>query len=128
MKIQKYQSTHSLSYYNIGNVYSFYVHNFNPKKFTIADKKTIKKYSSTLNEFINNIHPTDNHTPLTISRIIGIVVDKHESTDRKDIDKITVMFKTDTDNYILIKYIVNSHDIFTNTKDFTLPYTVFHTV
>ena len=65
--------------------------------------------------------------PIQLHLLIGIVVDKHEAIDERDIDKITVMFRTDDDRYVLNKYVVNSNDIFTNNKDFISPSAVLRT-
>ena len=118
MIIQNYNSTHSLSNYNLGGAYTFYVHNLNLDRLTKANEETITKYSSLLTEIVNDESYTNNNGQyLNFTRVIGIVVDKHEAKDEKDIDKITVMFRTNDDRYVLNKYVVNSHDIFTNNKD-----------
>ena len=118
MIIQNYNSTHSLSNYNLGGAYTFYVHNLNLDRLTKANEETITKYSSLLTEIVNDESYTNNNGQyLNFTRVIGIVVDKHEANDEKDIDKITVMFRTNDDRYVLNKYVVNSHDIFTNNKD-----------
>jgi hypothetical protein len=89
----------------------------------------ITKYSPVLTEIINDDSYTNNNGQyLNFTRVIGIVIDKHEANDERDIDKITVMFRTDDDRYVLNKYVVNSNDIFTNNKDFISPSAVLRTV
>lgn len=125
MIIKNYNSTHSLSDYNLGDAYTFYLHNLNLDRLTNASEETIAKYSSLLTEIVNDDSYTNNNGQyLNFTRVIGIVVDKHEANDERDIDKITVMFRTDDDRYVLNKYVVNSHDIFTNNKDFISPHAV----
>ena len=88
----------------------------------------ITKYSPVLTEIVNDdSHTNNNGQYLNFTRVIGIVVDKHEANDERDINKITVMFRTDNDRYVLNKYIVNSHDIFTNNKDNIPPSAVLRT-
>ena len=128
MNIKNYNSTLSLSNYNLGGAYTFYVHNHNSDRLTKANEETITKYSSLLTEIVNDESYTNNNGQyLNFTRVIGIVVDKHEANDEKDIDKITVMFRTDDDRYVLNKYVVNSKDIFTNNKDNIPPSAVLRT-
>mgnify|MGYP003430542546 FL=1 len=128
MIIQNYNSTHSLSNYNLGGAYTFYVHNLNLDRLTNANEEMITKYSPVLTEIVNDDFYTNNNGQyLNFTRVIGIVIDKHEANDERDIDKITVMFRTDDDRYVLNKYIVNSNDIFTNNKDFISPSAVLRT-
>ena len=128
MIIKNYNSTQSLSNYTLGGAYTFYVHNHNSDRLTKANEETITKYSSLLTEIVNDESYTNNNGQyLNFTRVIGIVVDKHKANDEKDIDKITVMFRTDDDRYVLNKYVVNSHDIFTNNKDNIPPSAVLRT-
>ena len=112
----------------MGGAYTFYVHNLNLDRLTKANEETITKYSSLLIEIVNDDSYTNNNGQyLNFTRVIGIVVEKHEANDERDIDKITVMFRTDDDRYVLNKYVVNSKDIFTNNKDFISPSAVLRT-
>lgn len=104
MIIKDYDRELSLSNYNLNDVYTFLIHN--PNRLPDANEETIRKYSPTLNQIINDYPLTDNYSS-TLSKKIGIVVDKHESNNIKDIDKITVMFKTDDNRYVINKYVVN---------------------
>ena len=128
MIIKNYNSTQSLSNYTLGDTYTFYVHNLNLDRLTSANEEMITKYSPVLTEIVNDDSYTNNNGQyLNFTRVIGIVIDKHEANDERDIDKITVMFRTDDDRYVLNKYIVNSNDIFTNNKDFISPSAVLRT-
>ena len=128
MIIKNYNSTQSLSNYTLGGAYTFYVHNINLDRLTNANEEMITKYSPVLTEIVNDDSYTNNNGQyLNFTRVIGIVIDKHEANDERDIDKITVMFRTDDDRYVLNKYIVNSNDIFTNNKDFISPSAVLRT-
>ena len=128
MNIKNYNSTLSLSNYNLGSAYTFYVHNINLDRLTNANEEMITKYSPVLTEIVNDDSYTNNNGQyLNFTRVIGIVIDKHEANDERDIDKITVMFRTDDDRYVLNKYVVNSNDIFTNNKDFISPSAVLRT-
>lgn len=118
MEIKNYNSTLSLSDYTVGDVYIFYVHNHNSDRFTVANDEIIQKYSEKIFEIINDKNYSENDGKwLFLTRAIGVVIDKHKSKNRRDINKITVMFKTNDDRYVLNKYAVNSHDVFTNKKD-----------
>ena len=129
MIIKSYNSTHSLSNYNLGGAYTFYVHNLNLDRLTKANEETITKYSSLLTKIVNDESYTNNNGQyLNFTRVIGIIVEKHKAKTEKDIDKITVMFRTDDDRYVLNKYVVNSHDIFTNNKNSVSPSAVLRTV
>ena len=128
MNIKNYNSTLSLSNDNLGGAYTFYVHNINLDRLTNANEEMITKYSPVLTEIVNDDSYTNNNGEyLNFTRVIGIVIDKHEANDERDIDKITVMFRTDDDRYVLNKYVVNSHDIFTNNKDNIPPSAVLRT-
>ena len=128
MIIKNYKSTLSLSNYNLGNIHTFYIHNLNLESLTNANEETVSRYSSTLNEFLNdNSCLYDNGKYLNLIRVVGIVVDKYKSNDEMGVDTITVMFKTDDNRYIINKYVVNSHDVFTNNKEFVIPSAVIRT-
>ena len=128
MIIKNYNSTQSLSNYTLGGAYTFYVHNINLDRLTNANEEMITKYSPILTEIVNDDYYTNNNGQyLNFTRVIGIVIDKHEANDERDIDKITVMFRTDDDRYVLNKYVVNSNDIFTINKDFISPSAVLRT-
>ena len=129
MIFENYNSALSLSNYTIGNAYIFYIHNLNLNLLTNANEEIISKYSSILTEVGNDDYSTcDDSKCLNLSRVIGIVIDKHKANDDRDIDKITAMFKTDDERYVLNTYVVNTKDVFTNKKDFISPSAVLRTV
>jgi hypothetical protein len=112
----------------LGGAYTFYVHNLNLDRLTSANEETVKKYSSQLTEVaLDNSYSHNDGKYLNFTRVIGIVVEKHKAKTEKDIDKITVMFRTEDDIYVLNKYVVNSHDIFTNNKNSISPSAVLRT-
>ena len=129
MIFENYNSALSLSNYTIGNAYIFYIHNLNLNRLTNANEEIISKYSSILTEVSNDDSCIcDDSKCLNLSRVIGIIVDKHKANDDRDIGKITTMFKTYDDRYVLNTYVVNTKDVFTNNKDFISPSAVLRTV
>lgn len=127
MDIKFYNSTHSLNAYDLGDACAFFVHNYDSDRFENASEEVISKYSHKITEIINDqTYSANDGKWLNFTRVVGIVIDKHEATDSKDIDKITAMFKTDDGRYILNKYVVNSNDIFTNNKDNVPPAAVLY--
>ncbi len=128
MKIKNYNSTHLLSAYDLGDVCTVYINTCNSHHLTSANDQTIKKYSPKLNKIISDdSFLQDDGKYLTLTRIIGVIVEKHESIDSSDVDKITVMFKTDDNRYLLNTYAINTHDVFTNNKTTIPPCAVFRT-
>lgn len=128
MIFENYNSALSLSNYTIGNAYIFYIHNLNLNRLTNANEEIISKYSSILTEVCNDDSCTcDDSKCLNLSRVIGIIVDKHKANDDRCIDKITAMFKTDDEQYVLNTYVVNTKDVFTDNKDFISPSAVICT-
>ena len=116
--IKNYDSRASLSNYQIDNVYSFYIHDLSLNRLTKV-KDEFQEYIKTLDniiEFDEKLNTDDNHY-LSFIRVIGVVVDKKERTTPNDVDQITVLFKTSTNEYVLNKYVVNYHNIFTNDKN-----------
>jgi hypothetical protein len=87
------------------------------------EEKDFEQYIKVLNDVIEtNVDLVKNNDKyLNFIRIIGIVVDKHESITSNDVDQITVMFKTSTNHYVLNKYVVNTSNIFFNEKNYVLP-------
>lgn len=112
MNFKNYDAT--LSNYNIGDVYSFYVHNVNSEILIKAEEELVNKYSSIISELSNNTTNSEkDKNYLTLTHVVGVIVDKHEATDSRDIDRITVMFKAKDDNFVLNEYIVNSQNLVT---------------
>lgn len=123
MKYMSYNSTSNISEYTVGTAYAFYVHKNSVIRMDKADHDTIKKYAPVIAAVVrdnNECTATDGQW-LAFIRVFGVVVDKKEAISDNDIDRITVMFKTTDDNYVLDKYAVGIHDVFTNGKDIVLP-------
>ena len=118
MIIKNYNSTESLDNYNLGEVYTFFIHDLNVSTLDEANKETINKYSSSILNIINDNDFDTGHDGrwLSFTRVIGVVVEKQKKKNENEKDTITVMFKTD-DNYLLNEYVVNSYNIITNEKD-----------
>ena len=123
MKLRNYNSTSALSEYSIGDLYSFYIHNSNLDRLTKADDEIAEKYSSVISSYAseNPQHLNSDGRYNSFIRAIGVVVDKHQSNDKNDIDKITVMFNTNDDRCLFNTYVVNHHNVITNYKDLVCP-------
>ena len=121
--IKNYDSRSKLSNYQIGSIYTFYLHNINMNRLVKIEEKDFEQYIKVLNDVIEtNVDLVKNNDKyLNFIRIIGIVVDKHESITSNDVDQITVMFKTSTNHYVLNKYVVNTRNVFFNEKNYVLP-------
>ena len=121
--IKIYDSRESLSNYEIGNVYSFYMHNTNLNRLVRVKEEDFKNHIQTLNNEIssNKTLIQNDSQCLNLSRAIGVVIDKHEKHSPNSVDQITVLFKTTTNEYVLNKYVVNSHNVHTNEKNYVMP-------
>lgn len=128
MKIKNYNSTGSLSDYNAGDVFVFYVHHHSTPRYR-AEVEIIEKYSPVFTQ-INNlgIYNGNDGKWLSFTRVLGVVVDKHEAVNSNDVDTITAMFQTNHGDFVLKKYVVNTSSVFTNEKDLVPPSTVLCTV
>ena len=51
-----------------------------------------------------------------MTRVIGVVVNKQKAISNTDIDKITVMFKTKDNTYLLDEYATGYSDVLSNNK------------
>ena len=111
MSLTNYNSTHSLSEYEVGNTYAFCVHNADAKKFIKADENTVKLYSSALEKTINDINVEKGVEIYKTLRVVGVVVGKTEATDENDESILIVMFKTKNNDYVLNHYIVGSDKV-----------------
>lgn len=121
--IKNYDSRSTLSNYQIGSVYTFYLHNVNKNRLIKIEEKDVEEYVKVLNDVIEtNVDLIKNNGQyMNFTRVIGIVVDKYESITPNDVDQITVMFKTSINHYVLHKYVVNTNNVFTNEKNYVLP-------
>ena len=121
--IKNYDSRSTLSSYQIGSVYTFYLHNVNKNRLIKIEEKDVEEYVKVLNDVIEtNVDLIKNNGQyMNFTRVIGIVVDKYESITPNDVDQITVMFKTSINHYVLHKYVVNTNNVFANEKNYVLP-------
>ena len=104
--IQSYDSRRAHTDYKIGDIYTFYIHNSNIKRLTQTKENDFETYIQSLTDTIeNNVENNTQH--LNFTKSIGIVVDTHKSTTPNDIDYITVLFKTRSNDYVINKYVVN---------------------
>ena len=109
-KIKNYNSTLALNNYQIGHAYTFLIHNQNKNKLVKIDNKQFNKHTKSLTNIINSNNEIQNNSQhFNFTRSIGIVIDKHKSTNNNDIDYITVIFKNENNEFVLNKYITNSY-------------------
>lgn len=109
-KITNYNSTLALNNYQIGHAYTFLIHNQNKNKLVKIDNKQFNKHTKSLTNIINSNNEIQNNSQhFNFTRSIGIVIDKHKSTNNNDIDYITVIFKNENNEFVLNKYITNSN-------------------
>ncbi len=123
MSLDSYNSQYPLAYYEVGTSYSFYGHNRSLGKLVEADTETSKKYAPALATAIadNKKLIGGDGEWLAFTRAIGVVIDKRETTSAGDVDEITVMFKTKEGSYVINKYAVGTHNVFTNEKENVSP-------
>ena len=105
--IKNYDSRLALSDYKIGNTYMFHIHNSNIKNLHKIEESTFEPYIKSLTDIIEKRVVENNTKYLNFTKSIGLVVDKHESTHSNDIDYITVLLKTASNDYVINKYAVN---------------------
>ena len=121
--IKNYDSRSNLSSFQLGSMYTFYISNVNKNHLIKIDKNDIEEYVKMFNDVIENnvdlVKISNKH--LAFSRVVGMVINKHKSTTPNDVDQITVMFKTSTNEYVLNKYVVNSYNVFMNDKNYVCP-------
>lgn len=121
--INSYNSLATLDSYEIGKVYSFYLHNSSINKLTKISKSDYAKYVKRLEKAITQ-HPEIESSKgqyFNYTRAVGIVIDKVKSGSPKISDNLIVMFKTKSNECVVNKYSVNTYNVFTNDKDFVIP-------
>ena len=122
MKFKNYNSVESLSSYDLGEVCAFYLHNADMKNLTKASVANIQQYASVLAEAVeNNPFVSGNGKWGAYTHLIGVIVKKNKASSTDNIDRITRMFKTEEDKYVLRQYAVGYKDIFTNNKELVPP-------
>ena len=110
--IKNYDSRLALSDYKTGNTYMFHIHNSNIKNLPKINENDFGPYIKSLTDIIEKRVVENNTKYLNFTKSIGLVVDKHESTHPNDIDYITVLLKTTSDDYVINKYVVNYNKTF----------------
>jgi hypothetical protein len=111
--IKNYDSHLPISNYHLGDTHIFRIHNPNMKRLNKIKKNDFEPYINILNDTINtnkNLFENNNHY-LNYTNSIGIIVDTYKSTEPNKFDFITVIFKNETNDYILNKYVVNTNII-----------------
>ena len=106
--IKNYDSSRELSTYKTGGVYTFYIHN--PMKCLAKVKEDdFQTYVEKLNNIIDTHEDIikNNIQYLNFTRSIGVVIDTHESTSPNEHDYITVLFRTQSNDFVINKYVVN---------------------
>ena len=106
--INFYDPALALSNYQIGDVYTFYIHNPNMKRLVKVRKFDYEPYVKNLENAIAMNNNINNVPYLNFTRSIGIIVDTYKATRSEEIDFITVLFKTASGKFVLNKYVVNS--------------------
>ena len=110
--IKNYDSSLSHENYKIRDPYVFYIQNSNIKNLHKIEESTFEPYIKSLTDIIEKRVVENNTKYLNFTKSIGLVVDKHESTHPNDIDYITVLLKTTSDDYVINKYVVNYNKTF----------------
>ena len=106
--IKNYDSSRELSTYQIGDVYTFYIHNPMKRLMTI-NENDFKIYTEKLTNIIDTHEDIiKNNVPyLNFTRSIGLVINTYESTSPNEHDYITVLFRTESNDFVINKYVVN---------------------
>lgn len=126
--MKNYNSKLVLADYNVGDVYAFYVNSINSDTLAMADEISISNYSSKITKIDDDKYAKSDGKWFNLTRVVGVITDKHEATDDRDIDYITVMFRTSDNKYVLNNYVVNFSNAFIVDKHNVHPTTVLCTV
>ena len=110
--IKNYDSRLALSDYKTGNTYMFHIHNSNIKNLPKINENDFGPYIKSLTDIIEKNVVDNNTQHFNFTKSIGIVVDKHKSTNINNVDYITVLLKTASNDYVINKYVVNYNKTF----------------
>ena len=110
--IKNYDSSLSLENYKIRDPYVFYIQNSNIKNLHKIEESTFEPYIKSLTDIIEKRVVDNNTQHFNFTKSIGIVVDKHKSTNINNVDYITVLLKTASNDYVINKYVVNYNKTF----------------
>lgn len=107
--INDYNPSSVGSNYQVGDVYTFYIHNPNMKRLVPVKENEFEVYINSLIDMIEkNKNVIENNTQyLNFTKSIGIVIDTHDSTKPNEPDYITVLFKTPSNDFVINKYVTN---------------------
>ena len=107
--IQNYDSRLAISDYRIGEVYSFYIHNPNMNRLVTVNETDFAPFVTRLTDILETNEGVikNNGQYLNFTESVGIVIDTHKSTSPKEIDYITVLFQTASNDFAVNKYVVN---------------------
>ena len=125
MKFQNYNPAANLSDIAEGAVYAFLVHTNGLDRLEYADDSYVQEYSHALTYDSAEDTSSDGRWQAFI-RVCGVVVDKLSATEACKLDRIKVMFKTTSGDYVLNTYAVGNHNIFTNNMNVIPPATMIH--
>ena len=121
--IKNYNSCNTLSTYKLGDTRAFYINNSASSHLVKANSKDTAQYAKALDKVIKDnpsfLNNSGKYHKLT--RAIGVVIEKRKAVNEKDVDMITVMFKTTDNNYVLNKYAVETKSVLMNGKDYVQP-------
>ena len=123
MSISIYDSSLPLSSYELGSIHSFFVDITKLGHLRAGTDSAFAKHIETLNCAIetNDTCVCVNAGPSNIIQVVGVVVDRNKSFFSWGADQITVMFKTNTGEYILNKYPVRAPGVFPKAKKHVIP-------
>lgn len=126
--IKNYNSCNTLSTYKLGDTRAFYINNSASSRLVKAKSKDTAQYAKALDKGIKDNPSFLNNSGKyhKLIRAIGVVVEKRKAVNEKDVDMITVMFKTTDNNDVLNKYAVGTKDVLMNGKDYVQPTTVIY--
>ena len=107
--IQNYDSSRELSNYQIGDVYTFYIHNHNLNRLTEIEENDFEPFTTRLTDIIetNKDIIRNNRPYLNFTESVGIVIDTHKSTSPNELDYITVLLQTKSNDFVINKYVAN---------------------
>ena len=105
--IKNYDSSLSLDNYKMSDTYVFYMQSSNIKNLSKIKESDFTPYIKSLTDIIDQNVVENNTKYLNFTKSIGVVVNKHKATSINNIDYITVLFKTASNDYVVNKYAVN---------------------
>lgn len=124
MSLDSYNSTYPLEYYEVGTCYSFYK-DINGSNQRAATSEEITKYSEALEKcYSENRHimtAGGSSYSKTISRAVGVVVNKGSLESSEFKSALDVMFMGADGGYFVVRYGVAGKNVFLNDKENIIP-------